>query len=850
MTGWNDDIRPPAPSLALWKTRVALGVLWIEALTAAFWPPVVALIVYAGMALSRLPALIGDKGTQVLAGAFYLVFLFLLVQGFKRFHKPHRNHVLRRLETDNALPHRPLSALDDRAAIGNMALWDAARQKYRDLARSVKPFPPGPVLASRDPWALRYLAALALCVGLVVAGARSPDRLRQAFFPFALSAEEQGANPAADKIVLWITPPAYTGIGQTLFKGSGRVSEPLAVPQGSVFKLRVSGGWGTPAASMGGYSFPLSRLGSDSWGAELMVTPGNAFTLKQFFWTRFKLPYRYVTDSPPTLSLTQEPETLPGGRLRFKLSGRDDYGIRDLALHVQAGEEADAMPALGQPATLIRPLMTRGSKEPIGLEPVYDLSAHPWAGLPVIVHFTAKDALDQGARSEMLRITLPERPFRHPVAQEIVSLRRKLIWTPEAARTEVSRALEEILSRPSLYGGELTVFLALRSAASRLYYNTSRTEIESAAGILWDIALKIDEGDLGLAARALREARQALENALRDPKTSQDDLARLNDRLREAMANYLRELGREMQKRMAEGKSMPALPPEAMSKMLDGRMLESLLDKLQSESLSGNRDQAMEMLSMLEKMTEMLDPSMMGPLPPDIQFMSEGINELQELIQRQEQLLDQTREQARRLTADQEPAHIAPPASPRREGEKIPEMGEMPPPPSTEPGTAPAVDTTVNQVEQEALRRILGTLMRESGEKLGEIPPSMGKAELEMRQSSQALGDNRPDGSVPHQQETLRHLREGAQQLAEQMKTRLSQMTGVGFGAGPLDPLGRPYNDPQNGMGKDPDNSVKLPTESERRRIDDILKTLRQRSGEYDRPQEEIDYLRRLLRQF
>lgn len=140
--------------------------------------------------------------------------------------------------------------------------------------------------------------------------------------------------------------------------------------------------------------------------------------------------------------------------------------------------------------------------------------------------------------------------------------------------------------------------------------------------------------------------------------------------------------------------------------------------------------------------------------------------------------------------------------------------------------------------------------MREAGEKLKDVPESLGKAEMAMRKSAKELGENRPDLSIPHQEEALRHLKDGAQQMNRQMVARLEKMTGLSFSQGQTDPLGRPYEGQDKPGGQKPDNSVKLPSEAERRRIDEILKTLRQRSGEYERPQEEIDYLRRLLRQF
>ena len=60
------------------------------------------------------------------------------------------------------------------------------------------------------------------------------------------------------------------------------------------------------------------------------------------------------------------------------------------------------------------------------------------------------------------------------------------------------------------------------------------------------------------------------------------------------------------------------------------------------------------------------------------------------------------------------------------------------------------------------------------------------------------------------------------------------------------DPLGR-----SSGMGfRDAIEGVKIPEEMELRRSRDVLDELRRRRGERHRPQGELQYLDRLLRQF
>jgi hypothetical protein len=95
------------------------------------------------------------------------------------------------------------------------------------------------------------------------------------------------------------------------------------------------------------------------------------------------------------------------------------------------------------------------------------------------------------------------------------------------------------------------------------------------------------------------------------------------------------------------------------------------------------------------------------------------------------------------------------------------------------------------------------------------------------------------------EQRALDQLRQGAQQMAEQMLKQMPGRSGSTADA-PLDPLGRP----QRTDGPDPGPSVKVPDEIDTQRAREILEELRRRFGEQTRPLLELDYLERLLRRF
>ena len=124
-----------------------------------------------------------------------------------------------------------------------------------------------------------------------------------------------------------------------------------------------------------------------------------------------------------------------------------------------------------------------------------------------------------------------------------------------------------------------------------------------------------------------------------------------------------------------------------------------------------------------------------------------------------------------------------------------------------------------------------------------------------MRDAAQALQQGAPGAAVPSQTEAMEQLQQGMQGMAEQMA---QQMMGQGGQA----MMGQQGQMPRQGRGRDPlgrrpsgygmqdSNDVKNPEQSELQRAREILDELRRRSGQYGRPQEERNYIDRLLKQF
>jgi hypothetical protein len=130
----------------------------------------------------------------------------------------------------------------------------------------------------------------------------------------------------------------------------------------------------------------------------------------------------------------------------------------------------------------------------------------------------------------------------------------------------------------------------------------------------------------------------------------------------------------------------------------------------------------------------------------------------------------------------------------------------------------------------------------------------LGRAGEAMGDAQGQLGEGDADGAVDSQGRALEALRKGAQGMAQAMQQQMGQGPGPGnpgrIGQAranqDTDPLGRPLR----GRDYGDDTTVKVPGEIDVQRARRILEELRRRFGESFRPQLELDYIERLLKDY
>ena len=837
----------------LTASRIAHG---FEALWPALWPSLAVIGLFLVVSLFGMWRLMPGWLHGIGLFAFFSALGFAVFSLLPSLRWPSRHAGLGRLEQINGLHHRPLRSLDDQLAGGHddpltRSLWRRHQERLIGIIGRLKVGLPVSDLPRRDRFALRIALLLVLIVAGVEAGDMAPKRLAQAFDlsrPSPVSEE-------AIQLTVWVTPPDYTGlpaeslevIPTDLAEGLIDLTPFIQFPTGSEVLAQlhhVDGPVERFALSLSERTEPFVAVGGAS--AEARVTLDRSGELKVGNQKDLLGAWRVdvLEDAPPSIAFAGDPAVTQRQVMRFALTAEDDYGVSSIALHINRPgrlEEAERVELI-QPA--------EGATE-IDDAAYLDLTPHPWSGLPVEVKLEAVDGLEQTGFSDGLEFVLPTRNFTHPVARAIVEQRRLLADQPDQ-REKVAAAMNGLSHVPERFQNDATVYMALRSMATRLMFGEDETTIDDVLELMWETALHLEDGSLSLAGRELRQLQEALKEALADG-ASDEELQRLMSELRQALDNYLNALAQQQQQMTDQ--PLSGMDQDAMT--IERQDLEEMLDSLSDMIETGARESAQEMLAQLQELLENLQ---VGQQDSQMQQGQQMMDQLQELIQQQQSLLDETfgrsREQGREARMDrqgqqQQQGQEGQQGQFGQQGQG--QQGQMQP----RPGRQGQQGQSGLASDQEALRRALGDLMRSLGENGVPIPRAMGEAELSMRDARDALNDGELGMALDPQTNALDQLRQGGQAMMQEMQRMMGQQQGPGqegqqngqqFGQSPTDrdPLGRSmFNRGDADMF-----GPRVPSDLDLGKARAIMEELHRRAGQRHRPTEELDYLERLLRRF
>ena len=388
----------------------------------------------------------------------------------------------------------------------------------------------------------------------------------------------------------------------------------------------------------------------------------------------------------------------------------------------------------------------------------------------------------------------------------------------------------------------------------RLKKSDSREDRNSVIEQLWNVAVRIEDGDLSEAERRLREAQDNLSKLL-EKGASEQEIAEAMKELREALNEYMRELAEQneqQQDQFVDGQNKD-------QQFLSSRDLDQMMKQIEEMAKNGSREQAQQMLSELRDLLDRLQSSKQtAEQGRRSREMMEKMDELGKLVGKQQQLMDDTFGKLRQDDQRGERGERGNRQQQGRQGSQGQrgqqqqqsrggqqgQQGQRGQGRQGERGQGPP-DQAGLGARQRALRDELDKLQRGLDELGLGRSDQLDDARRAMEEAESSLGDKDYSSATEQQGRALDQLRKGAQSMAQQMLQNMPQRYGQN-GDTPRDPLGRP----QRSQGPDLGTSVKVPDEIDRQRAREILQELRRRIGQQTRPPTELDYIERLLKRF
>ncbi len=809
-----------------------------------------------------------------LSGFLVLTVAAALPLAWVRF--PSRHDGLRRLDRNAGLPHRPATAIGDQLATPksdpwSAALWRAHVERALLAARSLKAGRPAPRLDVRDPIAVRALVLVLVVATFIAAGGERGRRIMAAF-------DWQGVVvPANFRLDAWVSPPTYTAKPPVILPGlrpgerAQTTVAAVSVPAGSVLVIRASGKVQFNVATTGGVAeVPAEQRPQAPTGTlerRYLITDRGTAMVRGLSDDDLTYAFNAIPDKPPVIALAKDPEPQQSGSLQLNYKMEDDYGVVEakalFALKgAKAGDANGSRPLFGPPEMQLVLPQAR-VKNGVG-QTTKDLSDHPWAGAEVVMTLTARDEANNEGQSAPHEFRLPERPFVKQLARAIIEQRRDLALDAEN-RDRVLIALDALGMAPDKFMPELGHYLGLRALYWQLSQAKSDDDLREVVKQMWAYATMLEDGNMSDAAARLKNAEEALRNAL-ERGASDEELKRLMDELRAAMNQFLQALAEEMRRN-----PQMARPLDPNMRQLRSQDLQSMLDRMEQLARSGAKDAARQLLDQLSQMMQNLQMARPGQNGQDgDDDMMSMLDELSDMIRKQQQLRDKTFREGQ----DQQRGQRGQQGQRGQRGQQGQKGQQGQQGQNGDPNAfselrqnQQALRDQLKKLLEDMKKRGLGQKGQEGQQGQDGQPGQQGQqgqggddladADGAMGDAEGALGEGNSDRAVDGQGRAIDAMRKGAQGLAQQLQQQMGQGQGPGPNGQPgrlgpgraqqdTDPLGRPLR----GRDYGDDTTVKVPGEIDAQRARRILEELRRRFGEAFRPQLELEYIERLLKDY
>ncbi len=775
-------------------------VMW-ERLWPRLWPFLILSSLFIAAVLFDLFRHLPTSLHLLVLGGTGLIAIGLLVLAFRETERPSRIDALHRLEKDSELKNQPLFALLDKPAGLEtnrlaLALWINHQDRMAAAMDKIRLRLPRSHLWKRDPYSLRAALILILVLGIIDARFDYGDRLARAFVPANSPALQHSWKAQA-----WITPPQHTGLATRFLEtnaGTAQTQQTLQVPQHSTVLIRLEG---KPtrdqiSLSMGPFSENLENLGRGIFSLETKLDQGDRLAITRNDETLFSWPIEIMPDQSPRIILAERAQKGFRGHLSLGFKAADDYGLTDVSLEISS-----LKPSPFGPITLSKSIEGTSRKGSFRR----NLAEHPWAGTDVVITPKVTDNAGQASFGKTIRLKLPERRFKHPVALRLITIRKNLYSGKPEDRIYGRLWLNRILKKPKDFDHQVSVYFSLRVATDRLRASMPAEDVANVQDILWQTAVYLEEGASGTARNQLEDLARQMQELMKE-NGQKGDMESLFEQMRQSLQKYLQQMAKAN-----EGMESlkQALGPENAEMVGQDEML-AMLERARDLMRSGNMEAAQALMEQFQSILSRLAMQQKTD-PAQAKAAKQVMNELRQIQKDQQKLMDRTFQRTRNQDR-------------------------------------PSIDSTTKAIQeaedQSDLEQRLKAQMKKLKKLRAKVPGELKEAARSMLRAIQSLERGLDEDAVQAQMRAVDQLAEGLKQsatsLAQSMGRQPMPQQLPGY-----DPLGRGARGPLDATAGE-----MVPSEGEMHKSREILQELYRRAGQKGRTDQELNYIERLLERF
>lgn len=405
-------------------------------------------------------------------------------------------------------------------------------------------------------------------------------------------------------IKVWVTPPAYAQLPSEALNGHfWKAQDPVL--EGSQIHVSWEDESSPVDVAFNGKSAKLDFFGISEPVATFHVPVKTETSSYELFahsgWLRYgSWRFETIADQEPQISLTEKPEITVRKTIRFAYEASDDFGVKTVVARLTPTASSLQERVRSVDVPLRAPLM-----KDIKTTSYVDLTSLPWAGIPVMVQLMVEDGAGQKGWSAPKVLTLPSRRFHNPFARALIEERERLLRQPDGAmRDEAANVMAGIARQQSLFNGDPVVMMSLRAGAVRLVVNNAPETVQAVGSVLWQAAIRLEEGPVGLARHEFAQAERNLSLALMH-KEKESALHDYLGRIDVAMKTYFDALEKERAKQPVSLREVDwPLTHEEVS--LSPEDVKEHVEIVRLHLKEGDHEKAKEKLALLQDVIENL----------------------------------------------------------------------------------------------------------------------------------------------------------------------------------------------------------------------------------------------------